>query len=428
MRVICVFLRHGTQSYAGSFERLVAWYRNWLPEVTVEFVVVDNAISASSPTETAAGVRVLAGDNRAGEFSGFAAGLRQCPAQVAACDLVHFVTSAYEQNYDRYLEHVEIEALEIAATSPTCLGHIDAYEQGVFLQGSRSRHWMRTCFFFLSPASIAALPAWDNAPPQGQVFDQLGTFRPGASLDPGYRQRLIDWLTGKPQQGVIYHSPRLTPSAFERKVMAILREHALAITLRNLGVRLLDFAFSHALVEHGRPLRDQSTMAWEEQVAVRTDWLQRHPPERPESPVPLLQWNEDCSPNLAGGAGPCMRTGWSTPEPGFCWTDGHFAIIRCRCAQAPRQPALCLTAAAFTPSGQTQRVALSLNGLPVADLRMSSEVQTLRLALPRDPFSPPSRITLRFDLPDATSPAESGISPDARRLGLSVRSLCFEDA
>ncbi len=131
-------------------------------------------------------------------------------------------------------------------------------------------------------------------------------------------------------------------------------------------------------------------------------------------------------------AGPLARAdlfaqGWSVPEPTHRWTDGgEAALVFLPPAEAEGSGVvLQLEAVAYAgrlPGGQ--RVAASVNGGPATDWLVGSGAwETYELPLP--PLAEGRPMVVRFDLPDAVSPAEMSREPGSRRLGIAVRRLSF---
>jgi hypothetical protein len=69
-----------------------------------------------------------------------------------------------------------------------------------------------------------------------------------------------------------------------------------------------------------------------------------------------------------------------------------------------------------------QRVTVTLNGRPLTNwILRDSNPLTYSVSVPRDLLA--KKNVLRFELPDARSPKELGISTDARRLGIAVERI-----
>ena len=268
--ILCFFLRYGTKDYNKSFQDLQNWYSEHLPHRKVEFIIIDNALTEDE--ESKSPILVWAGNNDYGEFSGFSTAIKRMGSRTQNYELLHFVTSAYKQLYCDYLKHVTETALDFTSRFPACLGHIDSYDEPIRFKGERSRHWIRTCFFFLSPASASTLSNWVNASPEENIFNQ-NNFLTNGLIDLQYQKNLRDWLEGSEMQGVRYHTPKNKVKEFKRKALAIINEHSLSIEMRKSGLWLCDFGFFYAKLQNQTNIEDSYKTDWETQVKDRSHLL-----------------------------------------------------------------------------------------------------------------------------------------------------------
>jgi len=119
--------------------------------------------------------------------------------------------------------------LETVMHRPVCLGHIDCYNEAVEILSFRTLHWIRTCFFFLSPTEAQTLGSFVTIRDGGGLFsgNPSAPFCPDAPLSSTYRTYITNWLTGGDiGQGVAWHSSFAltseTLASFERKALAFL--------------------------------------------------------------------------------------------------------------------------------------------------------------------------------------------------------------
>jgi hypothetical protein len=273
VRVLTILVRHGGDKYPDAEERLSLLFRNQLPRIHRDTVIVDTALP-SGEHERRPGRVLIGGDNSSREFSGFQAGLSHVGTQIAEYDLVNLATSAFRQLYTAYLERFNDEVLDAICDRPVCLGHIDCYNEGIEVLGHASQHWVRTACLFLRPFHIKMLGSVVSTGNRIQWFS--GNFREPfsaeAPLSTTYRRFIVDWLTGRDiGQGVKWHSPiDASPHAveqFEGKAMAIINEHMLSIRLRAAGCRTIDVTWLSGLLAHRRPV-DWDTRWWR-QLAER---------------------------------------------------------------------------------------------------------------------------------------------------------------
>jgi hypothetical protein len=433
MKILCVFLRHGTRRYPSAFPFLRRWYETVLPDVSCDYWIIDNALADhDSPTVESERISVVAGDNEFGEFSGWARFLREHQSLVSGYDLVHFVTSAYQQHYSRYLQQITPSALAMAAEGQICLGHVDYYDHPVRIGAAYSDHWIRTCFFFMAPATLRRIGRWVQCREQDSVFDGEGGFRPNGFIDERFQRQLELWLSGQPHQGVAYHSPKSERSEFIRKAMAIVNEHGFSVAMREAGVRLVDLGFSFLACASAFPARLLATTPMNRQLELRYDYLAAFPEEewnRPDDPnlfrleeKPMFyRWNTI----LEFGAGRAhnahLGPGWSSPEVGGCWTDGPDAFLRflVEPIAAPLQVSL-LMSGFMGPGIPQQTVNVSCGRRRMTTIMVGRDA-TYSLVVPYEYHLGLRSLILRLELPTATSPRAIGAGTDERSLAISLR-------
>ena len=249
MNILCLFVRYGTTAYPDALAKLDAWYeRNGLQSQRTLWII-DNQLPPETPPQLLApGVELRAGDNSCGEFSAWQRALGEARNAQVKCDLVHFVTSAFNVLFTSYLDFFHPKMIGYVAARNVCLGHIDRYDAPVKLEGTTLRNWIRTCFFFLSAESALALEPWAAFRDPARFFATPTTckFKTNAPLSSGYRNRITAWLSGENMGGHVWHSA-IRPgqggqtARFQQKTLAILNEHRLAVTLRQRGIPLADF-------------------------------------------------------------------------------------------------------------------------------------------------------------------------------------------
>lgn len=281
MRILTLFVRHGTAKYGQALDELRAFQRLRLPEARHDLLVIDNAPEPPAPTP---GAEVIHGSNRAWEFSAWDEGLAHVGGRIRDYDLVHLVTSAFNTLYTRYIDRIGPTLLEEVAGRAAALGHIDYYNDPVELLGYPGQAWLRSSFLFVPPAELLTLGSLVGCPAEREIFsgDPAAPFRSDAPVSPNYRRYVYDWLTGPGTgQGVTWHSrfvlgPDTLPF-FQAKAMAIFNEQMLAIRLRRQGCALVDVTWlATELAARGSGRRSQPFPHWRSQLAGRdTDAVPR---------------------------------------------------------------------------------------------------------------------------------------------------------
>src|SRR5262245_7780412 len=157
MRILTLFVRHGTEKYKDADQRMDELFRRRLPKIERKTIIIDNQLVSRDPESHDDRTEVISGNNENWEFSGWDQAIRHVGRELASYDFVHFATSAYEQLYSRYLERLTEPMLECAAASEVSIGHIDCFNEPVLLFGYVSQHWLRSSFFFVPPVEVKAL-------------------------------------------------------------------------------------------------------------------------------------------------------------------------------------------------------------------------------------------------------------------------------
>jgi hypothetical protein len=130
-----------------------------------------------------------------------------------------------------------------------------------------------------------------------------------------------------------------------------------------------------------------------------------------------------------GNALPFHVSGWSAPEPWGTWTEGRRATLNIRFAVPPeRGCTMRVLAHALIHASQPQvRVDVSVNGENLATwILKSSKNSEFRIKIPAEKLRQ-DVCEITFDIPNPKSPAELGISSDARRLGIGVVRVDFQN-
>ncbi|CAD6509510.1 hypothetical protein LMG27952_00284 [Paraburkholderia hiiakae] len=112
-------------------------------------------------------------------------------------------------------------------------------------------------------------------------------------------------------------------------------------------------------------------------------------------------------------------SGFGFAEDWGRWSDGAHATLACKGSNAT---SALVSLTAFSPGNRRQNVLISANGADPRLFTLDSTQRTLSIPLPS---SADGEITLRFDLPDAISPKEAGVSEDFRKLGIGIQKIEF---
>jgi hypothetical protein len=244
------------------------------------------------------------------------------------------------------------------------------------------------------------------------VISGFSMWYAGLAYGPRYLTGVVPWLFLLGVLGVRAMLERARPPRWE------------------LGVGLGLAALSVAI--QSRAAWSPSVWRWnsEPPIEIYPDarvWSWRSPqlaaglvPRAPAGVPPIYSLGSDLRFDAPESA-PFLRRGFSAPESGFRWTEGHEAEIVFGVDRVDGCFALELESGAFIapPRVRAQRVDIELDGEPIATLHLfESTARRAMLPLPKALLRPENRLTLR--MPDAASPASLGTSDDRRVLALAL--------
>lgn len=127
-----------------------------------------------------------------------------------------------------------------------------------------------------------------------------------------------------------------------------------------------------------------------------------------------------------------LESGWSSPEGWGTWSSGTRAELRIDSRDLPKvrgSLSLQLEADMFVgPWHRTQRVAATVNGESAGQYTVRYPQTTLSMSIPLGQVDVESKqmMDIAFDLPDAASPLDLGLSADGRNLALGLVSARLE--
>jgi hypothetical protein len=134
--------------------------------------------------------------------------------------------------------------------------------------------------------------------------------------------------------------------------------------------------------------------------------------------------------NFTDSLSPETIQGFSSSDAWGRWTDGKEASFTCSLPEGRERPpsTVLISTTGYVSLGHPQRLFISINGSKAAVERYDSADpnnvrRVIELQLPR---SPGKKLTIKFSVPDAVSPKELGLSPDARKVAINVGFIQFK--
>lgn len=276
MKILVIFVRYGQEKYRDALDTLAAYYKQTMPGIEPDMVIVDNALPAG-PHEVTGKTAVIAGSNRYWEFSAWDEGLAYLGPKVLAYDFVHFVTSAYNQLYVAYIPKMNAQCLEVVQSKSVVLGHIDYYNEPIIFMGRASQCWIRSSFFFMKPETALRLGSFVSVTHSDPLYsgEPAAPFAADAPIDKVFRDNIVNWLTGDGTgQGTEWHSKFVlnadTLKHFEAKSLAVLNEHALTLRLAQQGTAIVDATFLSDTLRTMNLQNLQHLYDWRRQIRLRS--------------------------------------------------------------------------------------------------------------------------------------------------------------
>jgi len=279
LKVLSLFVRHGSNKYDDAYLSLMEYYRRCLVNVEITCLIVDNTLPEGQHGEQY-GAQLVGGANTAWEFSAWDSALGALRTSLTRYDFIHFVTSAYEQLYTAYVGRIDTAMLIALRGRDVALGHIDAYDAPVRILGRVSQAWLRSSFVFVPPATLRRLGSMVSLNDARKWFsgDPAAPFHKDAPISTGFRSHIVNWLTGDGTgQGSIWHSRFElnvdTLRHFEAKALAILNEHLLSLRIQAQGTALVDATWMAACMRQATGVNLASLTDWRRQVSERKPYL-----------------------------------------------------------------------------------------------------------------------------------------------------------
>ncbi|WP_051983779.1 glycosyltransferase family 4 protein [Burkholderia pyrrocinia] len=271
MKLLTLFVRYGDADYQGAFKRLCQMYQR-VGGLDYDALLIDTALPPGVHAKLGSQALLIGGDNTRREFSGWDTALAYLGSAVDRYDLIHVVTSAFENEYNGFYPYINSGMFEFAAKNRhVVLAHVDAYPAPARLLGRSFQTWGCSKFLIAVPERIRALGTFAARFPSDLFFTSSRTapFRQDAPLSENYRQYLIDWLTGEGLPHGQWHSVfELSDENLQRfraKAMSIIDEHSLSMRLRESGAQIVDYTWLHSrgLGRDGTKIPDECTQVVE---------------------------------------------------------------------------------------------------------------------------------------------------------------------
>jgi hypothetical protein len=119
-----------------------------------------------------------------------------------------------------------------------------------------------------------------------------------------------------------------------------------------------------------------------------------------------------------------FESGWNALESWGRWSDGKRAILDMALSAAPNSDLLVsFDADIFAPKGALN-FSVSVNNAPAGDFSLPMGRQTFSISVPKDNIiRNNNELRIVFDIKNPISPAQAGVSVDARTIGIGLFSF-----
>lgn len=148
-------------------------------------------------------------------------------------------------------------------------------------------------------------------------------------------------------------------------------------------------------------------------------------PQQQTLVVPSYKFGTVLSFTATGNANPYKGNGWSTPDKDFTWTDGNKAVLLFSIGETDKDLTLNIKTGGFIVPGKLdkQTVNVLANGQQIAKWEFTKMEAIEQSAIIPKNILEKGKLTIEFELPNATSPVSLGINQDMRALSLDVVNL-----
>jgi hypothetical protein len=246
MKILTLFIKYGDQDYSNSFYSLQKFYKD-IDLENSKIIIVDNAIPAEVRVNIGLNAVLINGDNEYREFSGWNNALALIASEMFDYDLVHFVTSAFENEYNGFYPLITKEMLAfIASDKLKVLCHIDASEHEMWIAGRSFQTWGCSKFIFMSPEMLRRIGSPLSNFGYNDIFtnDYHAPFHDEAPISSVYKNKLLSWLiksdSNEDKWPDAFILNEKSFSKFQVKSLAIINEQFLSVRLREAEALLID--------------------------------------------------------------------------------------------------------------------------------------------------------------------------------------------
>jgi hypothetical protein len=278
MRILTLFVRHGSVDYPTAVDDLANLFARQMPSAQWDLVIIDNTLPEDHREELGPNRTLIGGSNAQWEFSSWDNGIAYLGERLAQYDLVNLATAAFGKMDAYYLSQIDAAMLQLAFHTESIaawglnlvdryvFGHINYYSDPVRIFGYSFQPWLETSFLFLPPAELKELGSLVSVTCQSGLFsgDPASPFALDAPLSASFNQYLLDSLTN---HGTV---PAEKLEWFQGKVVRLLNEHMLNVRLAAQGCAMIDGSWLASRADVLLPLGDPLAYIpkWHGQVAT----------------------------------------------------------------------------------------------------------------------------------------------------------------
>ncbi|GBF48792.1 hypothetical protein LPTSP4_02920 [Leptospira ryugenii] len=226
-------------------------FRNLLYKITgsvVPVIVVDNQLTKSSKD-----FRIIKGNNKFREFSGYQVGLEYLRSENRLNDetVLFFANDTFNVNYSgsEYLNLFLHKSSIRSCLRGDFVGYVDRLDQDVAIGEWKGKYWVRTSLFSIGYQNLKKILPFGKGFMIENVFSlkNLEFFSENKTISENYKKFLLRWLFGEetdfPFQDKWHSAKRLNKenkAAFIEKAKCIFSEFILTQNAKAMGVPIWD--------------------------------------------------------------------------------------------------------------------------------------------------------------------------------------------
>jgi hypothetical protein len=248
--LMILYLVFGRTHLGGGVNVLESFVARTFNNTHHQILIIDNQLPAGKNSHHGP-YRIIGGDNRSREFSGWDQGLVHLQKKTSLHDMTIclLANDTFHRNYGLdYLNLFNPEKVRRQVAEGAMVGYVDGYPRPIHLFGLKVQYWVRSSFFIIRWGGLKKLLPLSLPLSNQELFstDKVLFFRQPSKLSDNYQRYLKNWLFQTPDVDdefkEAWHSKGVLSIAnlhdFQGKARSIICEHYLSARAISLGISL----------------------------------------------------------------------------------------------------------------------------------------------------------------------------------------------